>query len=250
MKITLHLKPIIFIISLLVLWQVTSNLFFNDFLFPSPISVGRTLWELTFNGELISSLISSSFRLILGITLGVIFGVTIGLISGRIKWIDETISPCLNIIRAFPPVAIIPLVIVWFGISDFSKIMSIAFAVIFPVWLNTLSAAKQIPSDYLKATKIFTSSKRKGLFKVIIPACLPSIITGTRLGIGVGFIMVFVAELAGSSSGLGFLIANAQVTYRMDILIAGLIVLGCFAALVDYLFVKTSEELFPWLKLT
>jgi NitT/TauT family transport system permease protein/sulfonate transport system permease protein len=144
-------------------------------------------------------------------------------------------------------VAIIPFVIVWLGIGETAKLFSISFAVFFPVWVNTHFGASNIPSHYLQTTAILTNSLLKKWFKVVLPASLPFIVAGVRVGVGVAFIMVFVSELAGSSSGLGYLMSISQLTYRMDNLLAGLFVLGFLGAMTDYVFVKATRRLFPWL---
>ncbi len=178
--------------------------------------------------------------------MGISFGVFFGLLMGRIIFLEETISPLLHILRAFPPVALIPLIIIWFGIGDSAKIFSIAFASFFPAWLSTLIGTKTINKDYLKAAKIFKKKTIETYQKIIIPAITPFIVSGARISIGMGFIMVFVSELAGASSGIGYTIAYSQIIYRTDLMIAGLIVLGLFAFIADSLLVLFSKKIIHW----
>jgi len=139
--------------------------------------------------------------------------------------------------------------IIWFGITDSSKIIAIALAVFFPVWISVLVGAKQIPADYSRAAQLLAKSRKKRLLKVTLPATIPFIISGVRIGIAIALIMVFVAELSGASEGLGYFIANAQITYRIDNLLAGLIVLGLLAALTDFAFLQATKRIFPWIEL-
>ncbi len=122
--------------------------------------------------------------------------------------------------------------IVWLGIGDVAKILSIAFAVFFPVWVSVLVGAKTMHADYIKAAKVFSKSGIETFRKVVFPAVMPFIVGGVRIGIGVAFIMVFIA--------------TAQTIYRADMMIAGLIVLGLLAAATDYLFVVAAKRAVPW----
>ena len=200
------------------------------------------------SGTLVTDLRDSLWRLIMGLALGGITGVIIGLLTGRKKKIKNILSPIIQILRPLPPVAIIPLVIVWFGIDDGAKIFSIAFAIFFPVWLNTHIGVSRIAREFLWSAKLLTASSLKIFCKVIFPSALPFIIAGVRMSIAIAFVMVFVSELSGASSGLGYRISITSLAYRIDGMIAGLIVLGALGALTDQLFIFATNKLFPWLK--
>ena len=188
------------------------------------------------------------WRVLTGLLIGSLFGIIFGLLTGRIKILDKSLSPLLNVFRSFPPVAIIPLVIAWFGIGDTAKLFSISFAVFFPVWINSHIGASSISVYYLRAASTLTKSIFKKWLKVILPASLPFIVAGVRTGIAIAFIMIFVSELAGSSSGLGYLISVSHLAYRIDRMIVGLLLLGFFGAVTDYIFVKLTKWGFPWLE--
>ncbi len=240
-------KAIGFIGLILLVWQIGTEIgFANPALFPSPIAVLIAGADWFYTGQLLTDMGTSIGRLLAGLVLGSVFGVLIGLAMGRILFLDETVAPLLHILRAFPPVAIIPLIIVWLGIGDIAKIFSIAFAVFFPVWISALIGAKSIPKEYLKAAKIYSKSRQHTFTHVVIPATIPFLINGLRIGIGVGFIMVFVSELAGSSSGLGYFIASSQIIFRIDAMIAGLMVLGLLSAFTDYLLVSIIHKKWQW----
>ncbi|MFH0860686.1 MAG: ABC transporter permease [Candidatus Altiarchaeota archaeon] len=238
-------------ISLLVsvgLWQLASNSgLVNATLFPPPTQVAKSFLELASSGGLALHIKASMWRVLAGLSLGSLAGIILGLLTGRIKAIDQSLNPILQVLRSFPPVAIIPLVIVWFGIGETAKLFSISFAVFFPVWINTHAGASNIPERYLHATSTLTDSVIKKWLKVILHASLPFVVAGIRTGIGIAYIMVFVSELAGSSSGLGYLISVSHLAYRIDKMIAGLILLGFFGALTDYVFVSIVQRTFPWI---
>ncbi len=237
------------IIVLIALWEfVSRNGFVNPALFPPPSQVAIALWEMITTGTIFSDLRDSLWRLLAGLFIGSAVGVVFGLLTGRIKSFATALTPIIQILRPLPPVAIIPLVIVWFGIDDGAKIFSIAFAVFFPVWINAHIGARQIPQAFLWGAKLFTNSPVKILREIVFPAALPFIVAGIRIGIAIGFVMVFVSELSGASSGLGYRISITSLAYRIDQMMAALIVLGALGAIADQLFVFGTRKLFPWIK--
>ena len=232
----------------LVLWEfVSRDGFVNPTLFPPPSQVANAFSGMV-TSTLFPDLQASAWRLLLGLCVGSTIGVTCGLLTGRIQSIAAMLSPIIHILRPLPPVAIIPLVIVWFGIDDGAKIFSIAFAVFFPIWVNTHMGVQRILRVFLWSAALLTDSSFKILREVVFPAALPFIIAGIRNGIAVAFIMVFVSELAGASSGLGYRIAVMQFAYRTDEMMAALVVLGALGATADKLFVFSTRKLYPWLR--
>lgn len=230
-------------------WEVLSRIgLVNFLLFPPPSVVASALFQYCVSGVLFSDLGSSLWRLLWGMIIGSFTGIFFGFLTGRINIFARILEPIIQVFRSFPPVAIIPLVIVWFGIGDGAKIFSISFAVFFPVWLNTHLGARDIPQSFLWSASLLTRSKAKIFRSVVFPAVLPNIIAGIRTSIAVGFIMVFVSELAGASSGLGYRISITQLSYRTDEMIAGLFVLGLLGALTDRGFTFVSRRCIPFLK--
>ena len=246
------LRKIYFIVPILIfiiLWHIISTSgFVNITLFPPPTKVFLAFAELWNSGELLLDIEVSMWRVFAGLFIGSLLGIFFGLLTGRINIINKSLSPLFHAFRSFPPVAIIPLVIAWFGIGETAKLFSISFAVFFPVWINSNIGASTIPVFYLRAASTLTKSFFKKWLKVILPASLPFIVAGIRTGIAIAFIMIFVSELAGSSSGLGYLISVSHLAYRIDKMIAGLILLGLFGASADYIFVKLMKKNFPWIE--
>ncbi|MCR4369046.1 MAG: ABC transporter permease [archaeon] len=245
-----YLKPAAFLFTVLLAWQLIAySGIVSEALFPPPLDVAEAGAKWFSSGNLLKDVFTSTWRMAIGSAIGSTIGIVLGLAMGRMLFFEETVAPLVHVVRAMPPVALIPLVILWLGIGDVAKILSIAFAVFFPVWLSVLVGAKTVHVDYIKAAKVFSKSSAETFRKVIFPAVIPFIINGVRIGIGVAFIMVFVSELAGASSGIGYFIATAQTIYRADMMIAGLIVLGLLAALTDYLFTRCAKQAFPWAEL-
>jgi len=185
----------------------------------------------------------------LGLVVGCLTGIGIGLMTGRVKTIDAFVSPAIQLLRPLPPVAIIPLVIVWLGIGEVAKVWSIAFAVFFPVWVGSHQGARTVPQTFLWAARSLHIGRSATFIRVVLPAALPLIVSGIRSGIAISFVMVFVSELAGASSGIGYAINTYQLAYRTDFMMAYLVVLGALGAASDQIVLKLIRLGFPWLGL-
>ncbi len=237
------------IFALFVVWELVSRLgVVSAALFPPPSRVLVALFDMLSSGELLRDMGASYARLLVGLGGGAAVGILLGLLTGRVKAAADLLTPLVQLLRPLPPVAIIPLVIVWFGIGETAKVFSIGFAVFFPVWLNTHLGAQQVPRRLLWSASTLTRSRLKVFWKVIFPASLPFIVAGLRVGISVAFVMVFVSELTGASEGIGYQISTSHLAYRIDRMMAALAVLGASGALADYVFSKGVEWRYPWLK--
>ena len=250
---TKKLVPVIIkivpIVIFLLLWQfVSSREIINPNLFPPPTSVFNALVAWIQSGVLWTDVGASLWRMLTGFFIGSALGIIIGMLTGRLKSLNLTVVPLIQIFRPLPPVAIIPLIIVWLGIGDTAKIFSISFAVFFPVWINTHLGASNISKDYLRSASLLTPSRTKTFFSVLLPAALPSIIAGLRTGIPIAYVMVYVSEIAGASEGLGYRISVSHLAYRIDTMMAALFVLALAGALTDILFTFLIRKMFPWIK--
>jgi ABC-type nitrate/sulfonate/bicarbonate transport system permease component len=250
----INFKKIIFsiasVIAFLAFWQFMSSTdIINSNLIPPPSRVFLAIKEWARSGELLKDFLDSIWRAIIGLTCGSIIGISLGLLTGRNEKLNYLLTPILNIFKAFPPVAMLPVFITLFGIGNFSKIFSIGFASIFPLWVNTHLGASTIPVEYIRSAKLLTKSKYKYFIDVIIPASMNSIIAGFRISIAISFIMLYVSELAGASSGLGYQISSSHLAYRMDKMFGALIILGLSATLIDLIFNKLIKYFFPWVQL-
>lgn len=234
--------------TLLLLWEAVSRSgAVNPLLFPPPSRVAAALAAMTADGTLLQDAAASGWRVIAGVCAGAYAGIAAGLLTGRSAAWNRALAPVINMLRPLPPVAIIPLVIVWFGIGDAAKIFSIAMAAFFPVWLNTHAGAAGVAHEHLWSARLLTRSRILILTRVILPAALPFIVVGLRTAIATGFVMVFVSELAGAESGLGYRISITQLAFRVDRMMAALAVLALLCALADLSLSAAVRRLFPWL---
>lgn len=238
-------------VCLVGLWELTARSgVVSRPLFPAPSRVAQALVEMSMSGELIRDAAASYSRIAVGFSVAACLAVPIGLATGRSRVVGLTVAPIVQSFRPLPPVAIIPLIIVWFGIGEAAKMVAIAFGVFFPVWLNTHLGAERIPQRFIWGATTLTPSHWRLFSRVLLPASLPFIIAGLRVGIGVAFVMVFVAELAGASQGIGHRVSVEHLAYRMDRMLAALVVLGGSGAMADQLFATGVCRLFPWTNAT
>jgi len=234
----------------LILWEVVARSGFSNIsLFPPPSRVVAAFVEMARSGELFRDIRASLWRAVIGFVFGSVVGIVVGLVTGRIEKLNNYLSPLIQLFRPLPPVAIIPLVIVWFGIGEVSKVFSIAFAVFFPVWINTHLGAREVPRTFIWSAETLGVKGFSVLWKIILPAALPFVVAGIRTGVSLAFIMVFVSELAGASAGIGYQISVSYLAYRVDRMMAALILLGLFGAAADFLLTRLIWVLFPWLRL-
>jgi NitT/TauT family transport system permease protein len=231
----------------LCIWEAISRAgLVSAGLFPPPSKVWSALADWVLSGDLLRDLLFSVGRAFIGWALCATTGVALGMLTGRNRFAKTAFTPIFQVLRPLPPVAIIPLVIVWLGIGDAAKIFSIAFAVFFPVWINTHLGASAIPREYLWSARVLGASALRKALYVVFPAALPAIMAGVRTGVAMAFIMVYVSELAGASFGVGYRISVSYLAYRMDTMMAALAVLAGLGALADFTFAWSIRRAFPW----
>jgi ABC-type nitrate/sulfonate/bicarbonate transport system permease component len=240
---------VFFILFFLIIWEIVSRLkVVNPLLFPAPSVIFSALIDWAVNGGMWDDVKASFWRMLAGFIIGGSIGISLGMLTARIKFLNLSLSPTIQLLRPLPPVAIIPIVIVWLGIGDTAKVFSISFAVFFPVWINTHIGASSVSRIYLWSSQTLCKSKLKKMLKVFIPATLPSIIAGLRTSISIAFIMVYVSEIAGASKGIGYQISVYHLAYRIDKMMAALLVLAVAGAVTDFLFTRIVRIVFPWTK--
>ncbi len=250
MKLGQRTSQAISVIAFFLAWEAISRSgLVNASLFPPPSAVLRALLFMAQTGELERDVATSLTRAVVGFLIGSVTGIIAGLITGRLEKWDAFMSPVLQMFRPLPPVAIIPLVIVWFGIGEISKVFSIAFAVFFPAWINTDLGARRVPRSYLWSARTLGVINPSVLWRVILPSAVPYIVGGLRVGISLAFVMVFVSELSGASVGVGYQISVSYLSYRVDRMMAALATLGVLGLSCDALMMFALRRALPWLRL-
>jgi NitT/TauT family transport system permease protein len=225
--------PVTLLAALLALWW-GAVLWTESVIFPTPLQVVTATWELARDGTLWEHVGASLMRVSVGFGLAVLVAMPIGLLMGRIQIIYTTLNPLVQILRPISPIAWIPLAILWFGVGNASPIFLIFIASVFPMVVQTAAGVLTIEQRYLRAAENFTVSRRKLFLQVIIPAALPEMIIGMRIGLGVAWLVVVAAEMIALRSGLGYLIIDSRnAGNRYDLVIAGMIMIGLIGLLLD-----------------
>ena len=176
---------------------------------------------------------ASISRVAVGITLSFLFAVPLGLMIGRYQLLDIMTDWSIQIFRSIPPIALIPLALLFLGIGDKPAIALIFLAGTWPLLINTIFGVRNIERTLIKVARAARASEFLVMKDIILPAALPAIFTGLRLAVGGGWLTVVTAEMIAVKSGLGYMILNAQLTFRSDLIIAGIIVIGAIGLLAD-----------------
>ena len=203
-------------------------------IFPTPWQVVAGAWELAQDGSLWEHIGASLFRVGVGFGLAALLAVPLGLWMGWVGGAYRMFNPVFQMLRPISPIAWIPLAILWFGVGDLSPIFLIFISSVFPMIVQTTSGVHTIERRYLRAAANFGVSRTVLFRRVVIPAVLPEIIVGMRIGIGVAWLVVVAAEMIALRSGLGYLIIDSRnAGNRYDLVIAGMIIIGLIGLLLD-----------------
>lgn len=203
-------------------------------IFPTPWQVVAGAWELAQDGTLWEHISASLFRVGTGFGLALLLAVPLGLWMGWVGGAYRTLNPIFQMLRPISPIAWIPLAILWFGVGNVSPIFLIFISSVFPMIVQTTSGVHTIERRYLRAAANFGVSRTALFRQVVIPAVLPEIIVGMRIGIGVAWLVVVAAEMIALRSGLGYLIMDSRnAGNRYDLVIAGMIIIGLIGLLLD-----------------
>ena len=229
-------------IFVLVLWQLASTLQWVDPRFvPSPITVARSLEEWMFgpvgtapySGTWFMHAANSSYRVLIGFLLAAGSGIVIGCLIGWFRLVSDLVDPVIQILRPIPITAWVPFAVIFFGIRDGSAFFLIALGAFFPIVVNTAAGVAGTPKLLVRAARMLGVRPHMLLPRVVLPAAMPFIFTGLRLGIGLAWVLVIVAEMMAVKSGLGFAMWDAYYFLRMDIIIAAMLSVGALGFLSD-----------------
>lgn len=219
---------------LLLLWELGSRTgAIPSRILAAPSSVLATLFQMIVSGELPSNLLVSLGRAGLGLAIGVVLGVGLGLAAGLSRAGEAIVDPLMQIKRTLPVVALTPLFIVWFGIGETPKIALIAFAVVFPVYLNLHSGIRGVDARLVDAARAYGLNRTETVWHVILPGALPSLFTGLRYALSIAIIMLVIAEQVNATSGLGYLVNNARDFMRTDVIVVCLLVYALLGLIGD-----------------
>jgi taurine transport system permease protein len=217
---------------------------------PSPQAVAAKFVTVATTGfvdaTLLQHLAASLMRVFAAIVAAILIGIPVGLAIGLSTIGRGIFDPLLEFLRPIPPLAYLPLVIIWFGIGEPAKILVIAIAMVAPVALSTAAGVRGVQQDRINAARSFGASRSQVIRHVVLPSALPSIITGLRIALGAGWTTLVAAELVAATRGLGFMIQSAAQFLVTDVVIMGIFVIAGVAFVLEFAIRRLERALVPW----
>jgi ABC-type nitrate/sulfonate/bicarbonate transport system permease component len=221
--------------ALILVWQIVSMMkLINPAIFPGPAGVVEAALRDVPLDRLLQHIGISLFRVVLGFSIGTAAGIIIGIVSGWYYRLGSILRTPIELIRPIPPLAWIPIAIIWLGLGESSKVLIIFLGAFFPVVTNTYKGMVHIDPNVIRAAQILGLKGRRLLLRVAVPASLPDIATGMRLGWSYSFGCMVAAELIAAKSGLGYLIMNARHTGQIAVIVYGVILIGVINLVTDF----------------
>jgi len=249
---TSHLRPVwlrraAVPLAIIALWQAAASLgFTSPQTMPAPSLIVSSFWDLIVTGQLWPNLLISLTRVAGGLAAGVAVGTVLALASGLTRVGEDMVDPIVQMARTLPHLALIPLMILWFGIGETPKIVIIALGASFPIYLNLFSAIRGADPKLLEAGSVLGLSRRETLWHVVLPAALPGFLVGLRQALGIAWISLVVAEQINASSGIGYLVMNARDFLQTDVIFDGLLVYALLGLVTDRLVRSLEIHLLAW----
>jgi ABC-type nitrate/sulfonate/bicarbonate transport system permease component len=213
---------------------------------PSPPNVVRGLVEITLDGTLATDLWASCTRSVTGFVIATVLAVPLGVAIGWFRAVRKSTYFTLLLLMPIPITAWISVAIVWFGIGNSSAIFLVALGAAVPILINTIHGVEWVDKLYVEAALTLGTGPRSILWRIVLPAALPNILTGLRLGLRNSWAGLVVAEMIGARSGIGYLIWDARLLMRSDLLVAGMLIVGVLGSVSDYAMALLSDRLLHW----
>lgn len=221
-------------IALLVVWEVAARTgLVNARLLPAPSAVALAGWRTLLDGSLAANVLASSQRALIGLVIGGGLGFGLGLATGLWRPVETLLDSSVQMIRNVPHLALIPLVILWFGIGETAKIFLVVLGVFFPIYINTFHGVRTVDRQLVEMAEVYGLDRRAQLLRIILPGALPSILVGLRYALGLMWLTLIVAETISASSGLGYMTMNAREFFQTDVVILGILVYALLGKLAD-----------------
>ncbi|MDB5822956.1 MAG: transporter permease [Herminiimonas sp.] len=218
----------------------------NPTLLPSPLEVLNTFWSTLTNGNLLINIVMSVQRVLFGLLLGMLAAVPVGFLIGWYKPVRRFVDPLINFFRALPPIALIPLVIVYLGIGESAKIFILFYASFFSAVIVMYEAMTQISPVYIRVARTLGATDTEIFLKVMVPLTVPHMLTALRVALGVAWATLVASELVAAQQGLGAMIQNASAFFDLRTIYLGIICIGVLALTMDMLLRRLSKKLVSW----
>ncbi|NKM28162.1 ABC transporter permease subunit [Rhizobium laguerreae] len=242
-KLTPYLVPV----AIVALWQLASSAgWISSRIMPSPADVGLAFWSTMVSGQLPNDVLVSAGRAFAGLLVGGSIGFLLGIANGVSRISEQLTDTTLQMLRTIPHLAMIPLVILWFGIGEESKLFLTSLGVLFPVYLNTYHGVRNVDRDLIEMGKVYGMGNWTLFRKVIFPGALPSIFVGLRYALGIMWLTLIVSESIAASSGIGHMANNAREFMMTDVVVLALVIYAVLGKLADVIARVLERRLLAW----
>jgi sulfonate transport system permease protein len=232
---------------LVVVWQASASLgWLPDSLLPSPLAVLAAGWRLTLSGDLPRNVEVSFLRAFAGLVVGGAIGFGFGLANGLSRLSDRLTDTTLQMARNIPHLALIPLVIVWFGIDEAAKLFLVALGVFFPVYANTLHGVRSVDPQLVEMARSYGMRRLELFRRVILPGALPSIFVGLRYALGIMWLTLIVAETIAAQSGVGYMAMQAREFLQLDVVVLAVAIYALLGKLADVIVRALERACLAW----
>jgi sulfonate transport system permease protein len=239
--------PYLLPVTLVLLWQAGSSAgIIADRIMPAPVAVLSAFWERLLSGELAENIAVSGARALAGLLLGGSIGFLLGIANGVSKLSEQLTDTTLQMLRTIPHLAMIPLVILWFGIGEEAKLFLTSLGVLFPVYLNTYHGVRNVDRDLVEMGRIYGMSGWSLFRKVIFPGALPSIFVGLRYALGIMWLTLIVSESIAANSGIGYMANTAREFMMTDVVVLSLVIYAALGKLADVVARSLERRALAW----
>ncbi|MFZ4527124.1 MAG: aliphatic sulfonate ABC transporter permease SsuC [Undibacterium curvum] len=223
-------------VLLIAIWQFSAQVgWLSSRILPEPWAVVRATWELSLSGDLLLHVRTSLWRALSGFAIGGGLGLLLGLLTGTFRIAETLLDTSLQMIRNIPALALIPLVILWFGIDEAAKLFLVSVGVFFPVYLNTFHGIRSVDRALIEMARSYGVSGWALYRDVILPGALPSILVGVRFSLGLVWVLLIVAETISAQAGIGYMTMNAREFLQTDVVLVGILLYALLGKLADVL---------------
>jgi ABC-type nitrate/sulfonate/bicarbonate transport system permease component len=242
-----RLVGLLSLVTVLAVWEfVARQKLVNPVLMPAPSTIADTLSGLLVSGEFLGPLLHTIAVFAGGYAIGCLLGIGIGLWMGCSRAAYGLLEPLVELLRPIPKSALVPALFLFLGIGKVTMVTVVAFGSVFPVLINTLQGVRDIDPVLLDTARTFQCARRRTVFSVILPAALPSVLTGMKVSLGLGVALAVLAEMLAGENGLGFVILDTQRAFQIREMYAWVVILAVFGVGLSLLFDKIEQHAAPW----
>lgn len=238
-----------FLLFLGLLWEAAGRYgWIHELFFPPASKIFQSFFEIIVSGEIFGHIGVSLWRAGLGYFLAALIAISLGVLMGYWRSVYEAFGLVVELLRAIPPPAIIPVAILFLGIGDPMKVFIILFSCVFPILVNTMDGVRSVDPVLIRTARTFGLTQRELIWKVVVPAASPFIMTGLRIALAIALILVVISEMVGATAGIGYFILQAQRTFRIPQMYAGMLILALLGYALNRCFLIADTFLMAWHK--